>query len=79
MIQTNIYEAKTQLSSLVAMALAGKKVIISKRNIPLVEIKPLVKKTGKRVLGQKKGKIVLTKHFFDPLPQDILEAFNNPS
>ena len=35
-------------------------------------------KKGKRVLGQSKGKIILTDAFFEPLPDDILEAFNNP-
>jgi len=78
MIQANIHEAKTQLSQLVEQALLGKKVVIAKRNKPLVELRPLKKKAGKRVLGQAKGKIVLTDAFFEPLPNDILEAFNNP-
>lgn len=78
MIQANIHEAKTQLSQLVEQAMLGKKVIIAKRNKPLVELKPLKKKVGKRVLGQAKGKIELTDAFFEPLPDDLLEAFNDP-
>ncbi|KKQ38838.1 MAG: Prevent-host-death family protein [Candidatus Roizmanbacteria bacterium GW2011_GWA2_37_7] len=78
MIQANIQEAKTNLSHLVEMALSGKKVIIAKYNKPLIELKPLEEKKGKRVLGQSKGKIILTDAFFEPLPDDILEAFNNP-
>lgn len=79
MIQANIHEAKTNLSSLIEKALSGKQVVISKRNIPLVELKPVQKeKKGKRILGQAKGKIILTDEFFEPLPDDILEAFNNP-
>lgn len=78
MILANIHEAKAQLSHLIEQALRGKKVVIAKRNKPLIELKPLQKKMGKRKLGQAKGKIVLTDAFFEPLPDDILEAFNNP-
>jgi len=78
MIQANIHVAKTNLSHLVEMALSGKKVIISKRNTPMVELTPVSKSKGKRVLGQYKHKIELTDVFFEPLPDDILEAFNNP-
>lgn len=78
MILANIHEAKAQLSHLVEQALLGKKVVIAKRNKPLIELKPLKKKKGKRALGQAKGKIVLTDAFFEPLPDDLLEAFNNP-
>ena len=75
MTYINIHEAKTNLSNLVEQALSGKQIIIAKRNIPLVELKPL---RGKRILGQAKGKIILTDAFFEPLPDDILKAFNNP-
>ena len=78
MIQANIHEAKTQLSRLVEQALLGKKVVIAKRNKPLIELKPLKNKAGKRKLGQYKHVIELTDSFFEPLPDDILEAFNNP-
>lgn len=78
MIQANIHEAKTQLSQLIEQALLGKKVIIAKRNIPVIELKPLKKKMGKRKLGQYKHTIELTDAFFESLPDDILEAFNNP-
>ena len=78
MIQANIHEAKTQLSHLIEQALRGKKVVIAKRNRPLIELKPLQKKMGKRKLGQYKHTIELTDAFFEPMPDDLLEAFNNP-
>ena len=40
--------------------------------------KALKKKLGKRKLGQYKHVIELTDSFFEPLPDDILEPFNNP-
>ena len=60
------------------MALSGKKVIIAKYNNPIIELTPLKKAKGKRILGQYKHKIELTDAFFEPLPEDLLEAFNNP-
>ena len=68
-----------QLSRLIDQALKGKKVIIAKRNLPQVVLTPIKKqKKGKRKMGQYKHKIELTDSFFEPLPDDILEAFNNP-
>ena len=78
MIQANIQDAKINLSHFIEMALAGKRVIIAKRNQPMVELKPVKTKKGKRVVGQSKGKILLTEAFFEPLPDDITETFNNP-
>lgn len=78
MILVNIHEAKTQFSHLVEQALLGKKVVIAKRNKPLIELKPLQEKRGKRKLGQYKHTIELPDSFFEQLPDDILEAFNNP-
>lgn len=84
MIQANIHEAKTQLSKLIEKALAGERVVIAKHNKPVVEIKSInhtqeVKNSRKKLLGLYKGKIKLTKKFFEPLPDDLLEAFNNPT
>lgn len=59
----NISEAKTKLSKLVNMAYHGKKVIIAKNNLPLVELVPY-KPEGKRMLGLLSGKL--------NLPDDIM-------
>lgn len=78
MININIYEAKAKLSYYVAQALKGKRVIISKRNIPLVEIIPLAKVKSRRVIGQSEVKFTVPKSFFEPLPGELTKAFNNP-
>ena len=59
----NISEAKTNLSKLVDMAYHGKKVVIAKNNLPLVEIVPH-KPEGKRTLGLLFGKL--------KVPEDIM-------
>ena len=52
----NISEAKIQLSKLVNMAYHGKKVVIAKNNLPLVDLVPH-KPEGKRTLGLLSGKL----------------------
>lgn len=74
MLTTNIYQAKTQLSQLVNLALAGQEVIISKAGQPKVKLVPVVAELKKRRPGMLKGKIFISKHF-DTLPPDIASAF----
>ena len=44
-------------------------------NIPIAEIHPISKAPGKRPLGLAKGKATILPSFFDPLPANILDAF----
>jgi antitoxin (DNA-binding transcriptional repressor) of toxin-antitoxin stability system len=60
----NISDAKAKLSKLVEMAYNGEEVIISKNNIPLVQL-VLHNPKAKRKLGLLKGKI--------KIPDDFLE------
>lgn len=48
MKSVNLYEAKTQLSSLVEEAASGEKVVISKSGVPRAMLVPLPKKRGPR-------------------------------
>ena len=71
----NLYEAKTQLSSLVDQAAAGAEIIIAKNGKPmakLIAFKPKVL----RKPGKFKGKIWIAKNFDDPMPE-IEDAFEN--
>jgi antitoxin (DNA-binding transcriptional repressor) of toxin-antitoxin stability system len=60
----NVSDAKAKLSKLVEMAYNGEEVIISKNNIPLVQL-VLHNPKAKRKLGLLKGKI--------KIPDDFLE------
>jgi antitoxin (DNA-binding transcriptional repressor) of toxin-antitoxin stability system len=76
MIRLNIHEAKTHLSRYLAKLKEGEAIIICRRNEPIAEIRPIVKaRTNPRAIGVDKGKFAIPKEFFDPLPSDLLDAF----
>lgn len=69
-------EAKTTLSKLIARAEAGEEVVISRGNVPvvrLVAVETPVKQ--RRRPGRLKGLVSLDSSFFDPLPDDMLDAW----
>lgn len=79
MTTVTIHKAKTNLSKLIEEVRAGGEVIIAKGDTPvarLVAVEPPVPK--RRVPGRLKGLIHLDDSFFDPLPDDELELWNNP-
>jgi hypothetical protein len=54
-------------------------IILGKRNVPIAEIGPLKAPTrGQRPLGLAKGKIRIRECFFDPPPDELLDAFEGP-
>ena len=74
----NLYEAKTQLSKLVDRAAAGEEIVIAKAGHPLARLVPLeLAKRPERRLGLLAGRtdIWVADNFDDPLPDDILDAF----
>lgn len=73
----NIHAAKTHLSRLVAAAAAGEEIVIAKSGKPVARLVPLAEQPRKRVLGRLRGKIVVPDDFDDPLPDEILDLFEN--
>jgi prevent-host-death family protein len=71
-----VHQAKTQLSKLIAAALAGEEVVIARGNEPVVKLTPVAPVKKKRVPGRLKGKIAFSDTFFDPLPDDELALWN---
>jgi prevent-host-death family protein len=71
-VTVNIQEAKTHLSRLVNAAIQGDEVVIANRGVPVVRLEP-VKSPEKRPLGFVKG--TLPDSFFDPLPDEELQAW----
>jgi antitoxin (DNA-binding transcriptional repressor) of toxin-antitoxin stability system len=71
----NLYEAKSQLSSLVEEAAAGRDVIIAKAGVPRARRGP-VRTRPRRRPGGSKGRIRIAADFDAPLPPDVLAAFN---
>ena len=75
MAQFSVHDAKTNLSRLIAEALAGGDVVIARGSVPVVRLVP-VEPQGRRVFGALKGQITLDKTFNEALPEDELDGWN---
>ena len=73
-MKMNVQEAKAQLSRLVDAALMGDDVIIAKAGKPCVRFVPV--DPPARQPGAARGRAALTGAFFDPLPDDELNAWH---
>jgi len=71
-----MHQAKSQLSKLIAAALAGEEVVIARGNQPVVKLTPVEPTPKPRVPGRFKGQFKLTDAFFEPLPDDELALWN---
>lgn len=74
MAQFSVHDAKTNLSRLIADALAGGEVVIARGNVPAVRLVP-VNPRGQRRFGALKGKITVDARFDEPLPDDEIEGW----
>ncbi len=72
-----IHQAKTNLSSLLRKAANGEEVIIARGKKPVARLVPIGPVSGKRVPGALKGLFEIGPEFFEPLPDDELEAWNS--
>lgn len=70
----NLYEAKSQLSSLVEDAAAGEEIVIAKAGVPRARLVP-IRSARRRRPGGSKGRIRIGADFDAPLPEAILAAF----
>lgn len=70
-----VHEAKTNLSRLIADALAGKEVIIARGKEPVVRLTPVTERKPKRIPGTLKGLIDIGPEFFEPLPEEELRLW----
>lgn len=72
---TNISEAKSSLSSLLAQVQKGEEVIIGKAGKPIAKIIPYEEDTQDRVLsGSWAGKVKVADDF-DELPAEVMDVF----
>lgn len=75
MKKVHLHEAKARLSGLVDLAQAGEEVVISRHGKAVAKLIGYAPKRAKRRLGILRGKIKFHKGWDDPLPNDILAAF----
>jgi prevent-host-death family protein len=65
-----MHQAKTQLSKLIAAAMAGEDVVIARGSEPMVRLTPIVPPAKKkRVPGRLKGLVEWDERFLEPLPE----------
>jgi prevent-host-death family protein len=75
----NIHEAKTHLSRLVERAEHGEEIIIARSGRPVARLVPLEGLDKPRIFGRMRGKIRIADDFDAPLPDEILDRFENSS
>ena len=71
----NVHQAKTQLSRLLEEVAAGQEIIIAKAGKPVARLVSLKAAPKKRHLGILEGRLRVPPDFDAPLPDAILEAF----
>jgi antitoxin (DNA-binding transcriptional repressor) of toxin-antitoxin stability system len=78
MRKATMFEAKTNLSKLVQLALEGEEVQITtgRERKPVARIVAIEPAPAKRRLGFLKGKGLVGPEFFEPLPEDELRLWN---
>jgi prevent-host-death family protein len=69
-----IHEAKAKLSNLIERARSGELIIVARGKEPMVRLVPVDPPCG-RQFGALKGKVKVTETFFEDLPEDELEAW----
>ncbi len=74
MVTVGVHEAKTTLSRLLRRASAGEDVVITRDGEPVARLVP-IERPGCRELGQDIGLFEYPEDFNEPLPADLLGAF----
>ena len=72
----NMHDAKTHLSRHLAAMKGDDRIIICNRNQPVAEVR-LLPRVGERdrPAAVAKGEFTVPRTFFEPLPEDVLKAF----
>ncbi len=74
MSEVNVHEAKTQLSKLLHRVEAGEEIIIARAGKAVAKLVP-IESEPKRLLGLDAGLFEVPDDFDEPLPDDVLAAF----
>jgi len=70
-----VHQAKTNLSRLIKEAEKGAEVIITRGKKPVAKLVPITPK-ARRVFGALKGKLSIGPEFFEPLPPEELDTWD---
>jgi len=76
MKRINIHDAKTHLSRYLERVERGQVFLVCRRNEPIAELRPVKReRTRPRPTGLARERLRIPPSFFEPLPEDILAAF----
>lgn len=75
MIMVNVVDAKAKLSEYLEAVARGERVVICNRNRPVAELRPVAAAPAARRLGTAAGEMSVRDTFNDPLPDEVLDAF----
>lgn len=75
MTRVTMHVAKTQLSKLIAMVEAGEEVVILRGPDPVARLVPVEHARPTRKFGALRDEIEVPDSFFDPLPDEELDAW----
>jgi antitoxin (DNA-binding transcriptional repressor) of toxin-antitoxin stability system len=64
-----------KLSDLLRRVEAGEQIVLEFQGVPIVRLVPETITKPERKFGRLKGKVALDETFFDPLPEEELEAW----
>jgi prevent-host-death family protein len=78
MLKVDIAEAKDRMWELVRRVKAGETIIISERNVPVAELRPVQGESTRpmRSLEPVWPGWSVPESFFEPLPEELLRAFD---
>ena len=75
MARVSVRELKAHLSAILARVERGETVVVSKRNEPIAELRPVAVRRDVSVLGSPLAGFHLPESFFEPLSEAELAAF----
>jgi prevent-host-death family protein len=75
MEKINVHDAKTHFSRLLNRAEQGEEFVIARAGRPVARLGPLARKEKKRRLGLLDGKLTIPDDFNEPLPDEVIAAF----
>ncbi|MEB3885943.1 type II toxin-antitoxin system Phd/YefM family antitoxin [Lyngbya sp. CCY1209] len=81
MISLNIDDIQKNWSGFIKLIEEGNTLIITQADRPIAEIKPISTSTPqkkRRPIGLCEGEFIVPDDFNDPLPEEIIDLFDNP-
>jgi prevent-host-death family protein len=79
MYNVEIPEGQAEFAELLRRVRSGEEIIISQAGTPIARIVPIAEQKLPRIPGLDRGKVEIAPDFDAPLPDNILNAFLNPT